>query len=166
MSELSVWRQRARALLPGECFLRRDQQLRALFVTDFPRRNVDCAEKAKALLQENGFTVTESKGMWQLDLNPDAQAQWIATLPQPEIPEDFPLEIASLCRSLLSCGVTDADKQPWEAIKWTLLRLDGGEVHLLIPELRALCAKYKRLKAPLPTAVVSLFTLDKEAFTC
>lgn len=166
MSMLDAWRQRARALLPGECFLRRDQQLRALFVTDFPRRHVDSAEKARILLLENGFTVAESKGLWLLDLHPDAQTELITALPAPEIPDALPLEIISLCRSLLSRGATDANNQPWEAVKLTLLRLDANEIHLLIPELRALTAQYKRQKMPLPTAIVSLLVQYKEDTPC
>lgn len=166
MSELSVWRQRARALLPGECFLRRDQQLRALFVTDFPRRQKEKAAETLSLLQQNGFTVTESKGLWLIDLAPQTQTAFISSLPAPEISCDLPLGIASLCRSIMAFGAQNADKQPWEAVKLALLRLDAAEEQLLISELRALCAKYKRQKTPLPTAVVSLLTLDKEAILC
>lgn len=164
MSTLSVWRQRARALLPGVCFLRRDQQLRALFVTDFPRRQPDNAEKTLSHLQAAGFTVTESKGLWLLDLNAEAQAEFIRSLPTPMIREDLPLEIRSLCRSLMSGGPQEANKQPWEAIKLVLARLDAKETHLLIPELRALTAQYKRQKTPLPTAIVSL--LNEEGSSC
>ncbi len=166
MNMLSVWRQRARALLPGECFLRRDQQLRALFVTDFPRRNALSKEKALENLAQSGFVVTESKGLWLLDLNVKAQAELIVSLPAPEIPAALPLEITSLCRSLLAFGASIADNQPWEAVKLALLRLDANETHLLIPELRALTAQYKRQKRPLPTAVVSLFMLYKEEKPC
>lgn len=164
MSTLSVWRQRARALLPGACFLRRDQQLRALFVTDFPRRQPENAETALSHLQAAGFAVTESKGLWLLDLSAEAQVEFIRSLPTPTIRDDLPLEIRSLCRSLMAGGPQDADKQPWEAIKLVLARLEVKEIHLLIPELRALTAQYKRQKTPLPTAIVSL--LNEEGSSC
>ena len=164
MSMLFAWRQQARALLPGACFLRRDQQLRALFVTDFPRRQPSMAAQVLTSLQEAGFTVTDCKELWLLDLSEKARAEWIRSLPAPQISPDGPLEITSLCRSLLANGAQEAEKQPWEAIKRTLLRLDSGETQLLIPELRALTAQYKRQKTPLPTAIVSI--LNEEGVTC
>lgn len=164
MSTLSALRQSARALLPGDCFLRRDQQLRALFVTDFPRRHPQQANDALQLLEKNGFSVTESGGLWRLDLQPAAQQAFISMLPAPCMQTSWPLETRSLCRSLLSRGAQPADIQPWEPIKRALLRLDAGEEALLLSELRALCAQYKRQNAPLPTAIVSL--LIKEAAPC
>lgn len=164
MSTLSALRQSARALLPGACFLRRDQQLRALFVTDFPRRQPDLISDALQKLQSGGFQITEEKGLWLIDLSPKAQIDFILSLPAPEIRTDLPLEIKSLCRSLLSQGVTPAEMQPWEPVKRTLTRLDAGETALLLPELSALLAQYKRQKSPLPTAIVSL--LNQEDFTC
>lgn len=164
MSTLSVLRQSARALLPGACFLRRDQQLRALFVTDFPRRHPDLTDKAQQSLHSGGFEITEEKGLWLIDLAPAAQAAFIASLPAPEIRSDLPLETKSLCRSLLSQGVTTAEMQPWEPIKRALTRLDAGETELLIQELPALLAQYKRQKSPLPTAIVSL--LNEEGKSC
>ena len=164
MSTLSVLRQSARALLPGDCFLRRDQQLRALFVTDFPRRQPDLAEETQKKLQSCGFEITEEKGLWLIDLCPDARADFIASLPVPEIRSDLPLEIKSLCRSLLSQGATPTEIQPWEPVKRALTRLDTGETELLIQELSALLAQYKRQKLPLPTAIVSL--LNEEGKPC
>ncbi len=157
MSTLSALRQSVRALLPGVCFLRRDQQLRALFVTDFPRRHADMQEEALRALQSGGFTITESHGLWLIDLGEDAQRDLIASLPAPTIKNDLPLTISSLCRSLLAHGITPAARQPWEPIKRALLRLDAKEEELLITGLRALCAQFKRQKTPLPTAIVSLF---------
>ena len=165
MSTLCSLRQSARALLPGDCFLRRDQQLRALFVTDFPRRQPAMAENARLTLQENGFSITEEKVLWLIDLSTAAQAAWISQLPAPTVPANLPLEIASLCRSLLAKGVTPPEIQPWEAVRLTLLRLDAKEEHLLIPALQVLTAQYKRQKRPLPTAVVSLLT-NREDFSC
>lgn len=164
MSTLSVLRQSTRALLPGDCFLRRDQQLRALFVTDFPRRQPDLAEETQKKLQSAGFEITEEKGLWLIDLCPQARFDFIAALPVPEIRSDLPLEIKSLCRSLLSQGATPAEMQPWEPVKRTLTRLDTGETELLIQELSALLAQYKRQKLPLPTAIVSL--LNEEGKPC
>ncbi len=165
MSTLSALRQSARALLPGECFLRRDQQLRALFVTDFPRRHASDAEKTRLLLQENGFVITEEKGLWLLDLSPSAQQRFISALPPPAADRILPPEIYALCRSLLSRGETPPEAQPWEAVRLALLRLDAREEHLLIPALQALTAQYKRQKQPLPTAVVSLL-LHREDSPC
>ena len=165
MSMLCALRQSARALLPGDCFLRRDQQLRALFVTDFPRRNPLLKEKTLALLQEKGFSAAEEKGLWLLDLSEDAQRDFIASLPAPEISGGLPLPVASLCRSLLHGGDVPASLQPWEAVRRTLLRLDAKETSLLLPELQRLCALYKRQKRPLPTCIVSLLT-DKESTPC
>lgn len=162
MSRLSVLRQTARALLPGDCFLRRDQQLRALFVTDFPRRHADKIEDALSALASGGFTITDAKGLWLLDLSPAAQQSFIAALPAPMLKDQMPLEICALCRSLLSQGQTPAAQQPWEAVKRTLLRLDAKEADLLIPELRALCAQYKRQKTSLPTAIISLLNEEDE----
>ena len=162
MSMLCALRQSARALLPGDCFLRRDQQLRALFVTDFPRRHADLKEKALDHLQSGGFSVTEDKGLWLLDLNEKAQQEWLSSLPAPVIKDELPLEISALCRSLLSRGVTPAADQPWEAVKRTLLRLDAGEMSLLLNELRALCAQYKRQHVPLPTAIVTLINMEDD----
>ena len=160
MSMLCALRQSARALLPGDCFLRRDQQLRVLFVTDFPRRHADMKEEALENLRAGGFTVTPDKGLWLLDLNEKAQKEWLSSLPAPVIKDGLPLEIAALCRSLLSRGPTPAQDQPWEAVKRTLLRLDAGEMPLLLNELRALCAQYKRLHTPLPTAIVTLINME------
>jgi len=165
MSRLNALRKKARALLPGDCFLRRDQQLRALFVTDFPRKNPLLKEKTLILLQERGFTATEEKGLWLLDLSKAAQCDFIASLPAPCVSPACPLHVSSLCRSLLSAGTVPAHLQPWEAVRKTLLRLDAKEIHLLIPELRLLCAEYKRKKTPLPTCIVSLLT-DKEDHPC
>ena len=53
MSALNGIRAQARALLPGDCFLRRDQQLRALFATDFPRGHPDLAADVKKQLMQN-----------------------------------------------------------------------------------------------------------------
>ncbi|MBR5230823.1 MAG: hypothetical protein IKW00_01090 [Clostridia bacterium] len=145
--------------------MRRDQQLRALFVTDFPRRNGDQKENALSALREKGFTVTEEKGLWLLDLGEEARCGFIASLPAPAISADLPLPVAALCRSLLFGGATPPSQQPWEAVKRTLLRLDAGEMHLLIPELRLLCARYKRQKTPLPTCIVSLLDC-KEDMPC
>ncbi|MBQ4552213.1 MAG: hypothetical protein IJA59_04615 [Clostridia bacterium] len=164
MSTLSNWRQSARALLPGDCFLRRDQQLRALFVTDFPRRHPDLTAETLHSMQSAGFEITEEKGLWLIDLCPQAQFAFISSLPEPRIRNDLPLEIQSLCRSLLSQGITPAHLQPWKAVKRALLRLDAGEEALLIPELRAILAQYKRQKTALPTAIVSLF--NEEGKTC
>ena len=162
MSTLSAWRQSARALLPGACFLRRDQQLRALFVTDYPRRNADSKEAALSALSENGFSVTEENGLWLVDLSKDAQLRYLSSLPAPCIKSDLPIEISSLCRSLLSHGVTPNENQPWEAVKRTLIRLDAKETSLLIPELRALTAQYNRLHTPLPTAIVSILNTQED----
>lgn len=164
MSRLSALRQSARALLPGACFLRRDQQLRVLFVTDFPRRHPDLTDTALNQLHAGGFSVAEEKGLWLLDLSAKAQVSFIASLPAPIIAKELPLEVQSLCRSLLSQGEAPCDMQPWEPIKRALLRLDAGEKDLLIPELRALLAQYKRQKSPLPTAIVALLT--KEDMPC
>lgn len=163
MSTLSALRQSARALLPGECFLRRDQQLRALFVTDFPRRHAPEAGSVRLALQEGGFEVTEEKGLWLLDLGPSAQQRFIASLPAPVISRTLSPEIYSLCRSLLSRGATPPENQPWEAVRLTLLRLDAKEAHLLIPTLQALTAQYKRQKQPLPTVVVSLLLAQEDS---
>jgi len=162
MSTLSVWRQSARALLPGACFLRRDQQLRALFVTDYPRRNADTKESALSALSENGFSVTEDNGLWLVDLSKEAQLHYLSSLPAPRIKPELPIEISSLCRSLLSHGVTPNENQPWEAVKRTLIRLDAKETSLLIPELRALTAQYKRQRKPLPTAIVSILNMQED----
>ena len=162
MSTLSVWRQSARALLPGACFLRRDQQLRALFVTDYPRRNADTKESALSALSENGFSVTEDNGLWLVDLSKEAQQHYLFSLPAPRIKPELPIEISSLCRSLLSHGVTPNENQPWEAVKRTLIRLDAKETSLLIPELRALTAQYKRQHKPLPTAIVSILNMQED----
>ena len=162
MSTLCALRQSARALLPGDCFLRRDQQLRALFVTDFPRRHADMKEKALEILQVNGFSVTEDKGLWLLDLNEKARQEWLSSLPAPVIKDSLPLEFSALCRSLLSHGITPAEDQPWEAVKRALLRSDAKEISLLLNELRALCAQYKRQHTPLPTAIVSLIAMEDD----
>lgn len=166
MSTLSVLRQSAHALLPGACFLRRDQQLRALFVTDFPRRQPDLANEALQKLQAGGFSVTEEKGLWLLDLSPRAQQDFMAALPSPVFSPALPPAWQSICRSLLSRGAVAPDKQPWEAVKRALLRLDAGEEDLLQNELRALCAVYKRQKTPLPTAIVTLINCHKEDYAC
>ena len=162
MSTLSVWRQSARALLPGACFLRRDQQLRALFVTDYPRRNADTKESALSALSENGFSVTEDNGLLLVDLSKEAQLHYLSSLPAPRIKPELPIEFSSLCRSLLSHGVTPNENQPWEAVKRTLIRLDAKETSLLIPELRALTAQYKRQRKPLPTAIVSILNMQED----
>lgn len=164
MSILGGLRQSARALLPGDCFLRRDQQLRALFVTDFPRRHPDIKESTLQSLCSNGFAAAEENGLWLLDLKEEARLAFILSLPAPAVKNGCPLEIRSLCRSLLSRGAVPAQMQQWEPIKRTLLRLDSGQEALLLSELRALCAQYKRQSAPLPTAIVSLLT--KEDASC
>jgi len=158
MSALGSIKAQARALLPGDCFLRRDQQLRALFVTDFPRRHPALSSDVQKRLAEGGFSVTEEQGLWRIDLSRDRQLAFLRALPVPILPEvsDDNLPLRSLCRRLLSQGCTDADLQPWEAVKRVILRLDAGELPLLINELSDLCAVYKRKKQPLPTAVVSL----------
>ena len=142
--------------------MRRDQQLRALFVTDYPRRNADSKEAALSALSENGFSVMEENGLWLVDLSKDAQLRYLSSLPAPCIRSDLPIEISSLCRSLLSHGVTPNENQPWEAVKRTLIRLDAKETSLLIPELRALTAQYKRLHTPLPTAIVSILNTQED----
>ena len=158
MSALDCIRAQARALLPGECFLRRDQQLRALFVTDFPRRHPDMAANVKAQLQNGGFSVTEDKGLWLLDLNTEKRLAFIQSLPAVSMPEasDDALPLLSLCRRLCSQGDVSPEDQPWDALRLVLLRLDAGETTRLYNELSTLCAVLKRKKAPLPAAAVSL----------
>lgn len=158
MSALNGIRAQARALLPGDCFLRRDQQLRALFATDFPRRHPDLANDVKKQLMQNGFDVTEEKDLWRLDLNRTAQLAFLQSLPLLPLPsvQEADLPLYSLCRSLLHQGLVPAEQQPWDAVRHVLLRLDAGEKERLTEELVALCALLKRKKMPLPTAAVSL----------
>ena len=164
MSALTVIRTQARALLPGECFLRRDQQLRALFVTDFPRRHKEQALSVRQIFEENGFCVTEDKGLWLLDLNREKQLAFIQAQSERPLPAatDDNLQLVSLCRRLLSQGSVDAQLQPWYIVRRVLLRLDAGETALLVKELSDVCALSKRKKTPLATVVVSLLLHHEE----
>lgn len=164
MSALTGIRTQARALLPGDCFLRRDQQLRALFVTDFPRRHKEAAFSVRQNLEENGFCVTEEKGLWLLDLSRERQIAFIqaqtAVLLPAATDEDLPF--VSLCRRLLAQGNVAAALQPWDTVRRALLRLDAEEADLLSKELSDICALSKRKKTPLAAAVVSLLLHHKE----
>lgn len=158
MSALEQIRAQARALLPGPCFLHRDQQLRALFVTDFPRRQPDAAQGALLALSANGFCVTEEKGLWRIDLSREAQCAFLRALPAPALPDltENTLPLHALCRRLMSQGSTAPEQQPWDIVRLALLRLDAGQTAQLINELSGHCAVLKRKKAPLPTSVVAL----------
>jgi len=168
MSALEQIRAQVRALLPAPCFLHRDQQLRALFISDFPRRQPEKAQQALKLLAERGFCVTEEKNLWRIDLSREAQCAFLRALPAPVLPPltDDTLPMYTICRRLMANGPSAPEAQPWAIIRLVLLRLDAGQAAQLTDELSSHCAVLKRQKAPLPTAAVSLLTAYKEEHPC
>ena len=162
MSCLEILQTEIRAHLDGAGFLRRDRDARALFVTDYPQRNLD-APAAKQRLFDNGFSVSEENNLWRIDLTPSRQRMWIDTLPRRALPERIPdelLSLASLCRSLLASGDVPSCDQPWPMIRQTLLLSDSSEKQRLWQVLSAQTAICKRTHTPLPTAAAYIIILD------
>lgn len=153
MSRLAVIKNEVRAHLHGRCFLRRDRQARALFLTDYPLHNPD-KEETRSALEADGFTVEEENGLWRVDLGEARRNALIQQVSAHALPADAPLEIASLCKSLLMQG--NPAHQPWPLLRQTLLWLDEGQDALLLSMLREQAAVCKRTHAPLPAAVAYL----------
>lgn len=166
MSMLDAYRQEIRAQLDAKCLLRRDQAARALFITDYPRRAAQ-TNTAKQNLLALGYTVTEDKGLWLLDLSPARYERDFAALaPQPHAP--LSPEMRALCRSLRVITPPPVQNQPLQYLRLTLLRLDEKKADKLFGELSAAAAMLKRTHAPLPAAAANIIEENalKEAALC
>ena len=140
MSALDAFRVELRACLGPDVFLKRDRDMRALFV---------CGKAPEAL---EGYEIWREGPLFRVDLAPDRQRAFIQSLspgPRPRDPR-----WAHLCRCLLTAE--PAPEQPWPPIRQTLLLLDAGEYERLLPLLTADLALRKRAHAPLPAACAYL----------
>ena len=149
MSMLDAFRHELRAQLGNAVLLRRDQSMRALFISDAPRRLPACAD-IRAHLEQMGYQISEEEGLWRIDLSPARRIQALSMLPTAPLPQSPCLR--ALCRSLLSGEDLPLERQPWPYIRLTLLRLDAGQTEMLWRELSAAVAVLKRTHAPLPRA--------------
>lgn len=151
MSTLSALRLEVRTYLDGRCFLRRDRDARALFITDYPRCRADAMQAHENLVRA-GFEVTQQNGLWRIDLAPARCAAFIAAVAPRPLPDSAPLPVLTLCRSLLSQGDVPPDRQPWPPLRSLLLHLEEGRLAPLVRDLSADIAVLKRTHAPLPSA--------------
>ncbi len=140
MSALDAFRGELRACLGPEVFLKRDRDMRALFV---------CARDPGA---PAGYAVGREGAVFRVDAAPARQRAFIAGLRPGPQPRD--LRWAHLCRCLLTQA--PAPEQPWEPIRQTLLLLDAGETERLLRLLTADTAIRKRTHGPLPAACAYL----------
>ena len=152
MSALDTFRQEVRARLGPDVFLKRDRDMRALFV---------CTADPGSL---TGYAIRREGALYRLDAAAARQRAFIAGLEPGPLPRD--LRWAHLCRCLLAAE--PAPEQPWEPIRQTLLLLDVGDTERLMRLLTADTAIRKRTHAPLPAACAYLIEqyFNKEASTC
>lgn len=101
---LKAEQRRLYALLPAEarCFVRVCDDDGALWVSDLPRRMVDC-ERLKATLRKEGFEVRldGDARLWYVDWTEERWREMVGELPceLPELPEkDMYHEAYALCR--------------------------------------------------------------------
>lgn len=140
MSALDTLRAELRACLGPDVFLKRDRDMRALFV---------CGKAPGAL---NGYEIWREGTLYRVDLTPEGQRAFLQSLTPGPMPAD--LRWAHLCRCLLTGE--PAPEQPWEPVRQTLLLLDAGEYERLHALLTADTAIRKRTHAPLPVACAYL----------
>lgn len=152
MSALDAFRQELRACLGPDAFLKRDRDMRALFVCG---RDPGTPE---------GYEITREGSVFRIDLSPVRQRAFIGGLTPGPAPADP--RWAHLCRCLLTAE--PAPEQPWEPIRRTLLLLDAGEYERLLAFLTADAAIRKRRHAPLPAACAYLIQehFAKEEIPC
>ena len=145
-------RRRVERALGAPCMLRRCGSEDALFITDYPRRHEDGAEKA-ARLEEDGFSLREEQGLWLIDPSP---AFWLSVIR--EAPEEKPVPAGETSVFLLSIilvltrDTVPAQRQPVLLLRAALKALDSrcaGPVLRLFPPA---ISEYKRKHLPLPEA--------------
>lgn len=152
-----------RALLPMG-FLRRAREDQWLFVSDYPRFSND---DAMPRLAKNGWRAVRAGDTLFLDLSDARYIRLAASLPpvKPiQLTEDNLPRYALV--KWLSGQTAPPACQPVVPIRLTIKYLGTHEEGRLLERLPPLLAALKREGLPLPTAVASLMTNDKEDGLC
>lgn len=152
MKPLDGWRGELRGLIPRG-FLRRDQGIEAVFISDYPRLADERAVTRR--LTDAGYRVQISGSLAHIDGTEEKYLSLLSALPCPSPPpRDDTLYHWSLAQRLLRAQ-TPLESQPLPLLGQWMKRLEAGDEGA-IRDIAAYAARCQREGMPLPAAAGKL----------